>query len=44
MAVCTPAANAVDRLLVILDELERVLVKLRDQAEREGGATSDRPR
>jgi hypothetical protein len=37
MAVCTPATNAVDRLLDLLDELERVIVELRRQVEDERG-------
>lgn len=32
MSVCTPAMNAVDRLLELLDQLEQVIVELRRQA------------
>ncbi len=33
MSTCTPATNAVDLLLDLLDELERVIVELRRQAD-----------
>ena len=33
MSTCTPATNAVDLLLDLLDELERVIVELRRQSD-----------
>lgn len=32
MSACTPATNAVDRLLVLLAELEQVIAEVREQA------------
>lgn len=38
MAACTPATNAVDKLIDLIDELEKVIVELRRQAaEQERG-------
>lgn len=42
MSACTPASNAVDRVLVLLDELERVIVELRREVQAEGGQHGDR--
>lgn len=44
MAVCTPATNAVDRLLDLIDQLEQVIVELRRQADEEDerGDSDDR--
>ena len=33
MAACTPATNAVDKLIDLIDQLEKVIVALRRQAD-----------
>jgi hypothetical protein len=43
MAACTPATNAVDRILVLIDELEKVIAEIRHQAEQWKEDDSDRP-
>ncbi len=35
MAACTPATNAVDKLIDLIDQLERVIVELRRQADKD---------